>query len=220
MSRRRIALATTALALAATPALAAPDQTFELTAAAPTTKWEGPAQTTHGAPLYQEDARTAIPCDTPSRPCDDVLLKVGETGKLTVKVEGTEDLDGTTDVDLYIYKSDAEGAEGDKLATAAASGPDTATVKVTPGYYLARADYYHAENGGYAGEAKLSGFATAPAPVAPVTAPAPAPTTAEGTPKPAQRTTGKRAKCMKKAKKIKNKRKRAKAVKRSKKQPK
>ena len=216
MSRRRIVLAATAaLAIAAPSALAAADQSFELTATAPTAKWEGAAQVTRGAPVYDETSRTALGCDTPARPCDDVLLKVTEAGKLAIKVEGAAAAAGTTDVDLYVYKSDAEGTEGEKLATAANSGPDATSVKVTPGYYLARVDYYNAYGAGYAGSATLSGFA---APVAPVTAAPVAPPPAPAAP--ASTTTtkkpSKRAACIKKAKKIKNKRKRAKAVKRCK----
>ena len=75
---------------------------------------------------------------------------------------------------------------------------------------------YHAENGGYKGEAKLTGFAApaAPAATAPVTvAPAPAPAPATTTVK----KPSKRAACGKKAKKIKKAKARKKALKRCKK---
>ena len=46
-------------------------------------------RTSAGAPLYDEAARRAIPCDAgPARPCEDVLFKVEEAGKFASKVDG------------------------------------------------------------------------------------------------------------------------------------
>ena len=209
----RLLSALALLAVCAVPALAA-DHDITLSAATPTAEWEGAAQISHGPPLYDEASRTAIPCGTPNRPCETVLFKVTEPGKFTASVEGLEGTGGTTDVDLYLYKSDESGAPGEKLATAAASGNDSVTAaKAVPGYYLLEVDYYHSFNSGYAGKVKFtsSAPAAAPAPAPAVTTPPAAPpTTAEGTPKPR---TSKKAACQKKAKKIKNKKKRKKALK-------
>ena len=211
----RLLTALALLAVCAVPALAA-DHDITLSAATPTAEWEGAAQVSHGAPLYNEDARTAGPCGAPNRPCETVLFKVTEPGKFTASVEGLEGTGGTTDVDLYLYKSDESGAPGEKLATAAASGPDSVTAaKAQPGYYLLEVDYYHGYNSGYKGKVKFTSAAPPAAPPAttpPVTT-AP-PTTPAGTPKPR---TSKKAACQKKAKKIKNKKKRAKALKKCKK---
>ena len=211
----RLLIALALLAVCAVPALAA-DHDITLSAATPTAEWEGAAQISHGPPLYDEASRTAIPCGAPNRPCETVLFKVTEPGKFTASVEGIEGTGGTTDVDLYLYKSDESGAPGEKLATAAASGPDSVTAaKAVPGSYLIEVDYYHGYNSGYKGKVKFTSAAPPAAPTTtapPVTTPPPA--TAEGTPKPR---TSKKAACQKKAKKIKNKKKRAKALKKCKK---
>jgi hypothetical protein len=217
----RVLLAFALLAVCAVPALAA-DHDITLSAATPTAEWEGAAQVSHGAPVFNEDARTAVPCGAgPARPCETVLVKVAEPGKFTLSVEGLEGTGGTTDVDLYLYKSDESGAAGEKLATAAASGPDSVTVaKATPGYYLVEVDYYHGYNSGYAGKVKFTSAAPAVAP-APVTAPVVTPTTPTpaGTPKPTskQKLAAKKKACSKKAKKIKSAKKRKAAQKRCKK---
>ena len=199
------------LALIAAPALAA-DHEATLASGATKFEWEGAADISRGAPLYNEDARTAIPCGSPvARPCEEILLELAEDGKLTVKVEGVEGTGGTTDVDLYLYASDASGAPGEKLGVAAASGPDSVTVsKAKAGHYLAVVDYYHAYNSGYKGVAT---FAPAVQPVeAPAVTTPPAPTTTPASKQPAKKSS--KAACKKKARKIKNKRKRKKALRR------
>ena len=212
MKLRRLAITTAAATVALAAPAAAADHQFAMSPATPNASWEGAEQTTHGLPLYVEEARTAVPCGTPgARPCEEVLFKVDVAGKLLIKVSGAPDLEGETDPDLYVYKSDDAGTMGEPQGSSAVSGPDTVTVKVTPGFYLAQVDYYHAEQGGYFGEAKLSGFA---APVEPVTiapvATAPAPATPAAAPAPAAK---KKSSCKAKAKKIKNAKKRKKALK-------
>lgn len=219
--RRAAALAAIACGAYAVPAFAAD---YETTLSAASTKfaWEGAAQIARNSPVYDEDAREAVPCDTPVRPCEEVLFKIDDAGRLTVKVEGVEGTGGTTDVDVFFYKSDAEGTQGEKVASGVASGADTIAVKVTPGFYLAVVDYYHAYNSGYKGTASLAPTAPAVAP-APPAAPAPAPASQEPAQKPAEKPKPKRSKkksCQAKAKKIKNKKKRAKALKKCKKKKK
>lgn len=215
----RLLFALAILAVAAVPAFAA-DHDITLSSATPTAEWEGAADISRGIPVYDEDARTAIPCGSgPARPCEEVLFKVTEAGKFTATVTGLEGTGGTTDVDAYLYKSDESGAQGEKIAVAAANGPDSVTApKATPGFYLLVVDYYHSYNSGYTGKVKFTPAAPPAAPV--VTAPpAAAPEApAASAPKPAakKKKASKKA-CQKKAKKIKNKRKRAKALKRCKK---
>jgi hypothetical protein len=193
------------LGMAAVPALAA-DHEATLASGATRFEWEGAPQLSRGAPLYLEEARTAIPCDSgPARPCEEILLKLAEDGKLTVKVDGLEGTGGTTDVDIYLYASDASGEPGEKLASSAAKGPDTVSVaKAKAGYYLAVADYYHSYNSGYKG---LATFQPAVGPLPPPAA-TPTPTAA-----PAPKQSSSKAACRRKAKKIKNKKKRKKALK-------
>jgi hypothetical protein len=224
----RLLIALGILAVTAVPAFAATDHNFTLSAGTPAFEWEGAPDVSHGAPVFNEDARTATPCDAgPARPCENVLFKVTEAGKFTASVEGLEGTGGTTDVDAYLYKSDESGAPGEKLGSAAASGPDSVTfAKATPGYYLLQVDYYHSYNSGYKGKVKFTSSAPAAAPAPPATTPAPpaapaepaaAPPTPAGTAKPYGKKTSKKAACQKKAKKIKNKKKRAKALKKCKK---
>jgi hypothetical protein len=212
---RRILIVAAALTCAAeAPALAA-DREVALSAATTKYEWEGAAKVSRGAPVYDEAARTSIPCGTgPARECEETLIKLTEPGKLTVKVDGLAGTGGTTDVDLYVYASDEKGAQGDKLGSSAANGADAVTVtKAKPGYYLAVADYYHSYSSGYKGVATFLP-STPPAPVAapappPVAAPASAPAPQS---KPAKKAS-KKAACQKKAKKIKNAKKRKAALK-------
>jgi hypothetical protein len=215
MTLRTLVLAAALLGLSAAPA-AAIDHQAAMSSAALKFEWEGQPQISHGAPLYNEDARTAIPCSTPAaRPCETALFKVEEAGKLILGVDGEAGTGGTTDVDAYLYKSDAAGTQGEKLQTAAASGPDTVSVgKAVPGFYLLVIDYYHGYNSGYKGVAKFTPsapvIAAPPAPVTipavPVAAPAQEAKTAPAKKKPAT--------CASKAKKIKSAKKRKAAVKR------
>ena len=210
----RLLTAFAILAVCAVPALAA-DRDITLSSSATVAEWEGAADISRGIPVYDEDARTAIPCDAgPARPCEEVLIKVTEAGKFTATVEGLEGTGGTTDVDAYLYQSDASGAQGEKIASAAANGPDSVTApKAAAGsFFLLVVDYYHSYNSGYKGKIK---FTPAAPPAAPVTAaPTPAaPAPAAANSEPAAKKPSKRAACQKKAKKIKNKKKRAKAMK-------
>ena len=214
----RLLIALALLAVCAVPAFAADhDHDITLSSAKTTAEWEGAPHISRGIPVYDEAARTAIPCGAgPARECEEVLFNVTEAGKFTATVEGLEGTGGTTDVDAYLYQSDASGAQGEKIASAAANGPDSVTApKAAPGYYLLVVDYYHSYNSAYKGKVKFTPAAppAAPAPPPAATTP-PAPSTPAGTAKPR---TSKKAACQKKAKKIKNKRKRAKAMKKCKK---
>jgi hypothetical protein len=214
---RLLAGALAAALVLVVPALAAPDKTGTLSAAAPVFTWEGAPQITHGAPVYEADARQAIPCKTPARPCEYVLLNLLDAGKLVVKVEGEAGTGGDTDPDLYFYESDAQGTQGKAISSSANSGPDSITYKAPKaGYYLALVDYYHGFNSGYKGTATFTAATPAAPPATTPPAAAPPTQTPNGTPKPAHKPS-KKAACQKKAKKIKNAKKRKKALARCKK---
>jgi hypothetical protein len=204
----RILLAAAALVCAAVaPALAA-DREATLSSSATKYEWEGAPHLSRGAPLYNETARTSIPCGSgPARECEETLIRLTEPGKLTVKVDGLPGTGGTTDVDLYLYASDDKGTQGDKLGSSAANGPDTVTVtKAKAGYYLAVADYYHSYESGYKGVATfVSSTPPPPPPAPPVAEPAaaPAPQPAPQS-QPAKKKPSAKAACQKRAKKIKS----------------
>ena len=212
----RLLIALAILAVCAPGALAA-DYDFTLSAATANHEWEGAPEVTRGSPVFDPAARTAIPCDSgPARPCELVLIKVTEAGKFIAAVEGMEGAGGTTDVDLYLYKSDESGAQGEELASTAAIGDETlAFNKAAPGFYLLVVDYYIAFGAGYKGKLKFTPSAPAAAPAPPTVGDPPAPPAPPASsPQPK---TSKKAACQKKAKKIKNKKKRAKALKKCKK---
>jgi hypothetical protein len=214
MNRRRIAAAVLATcALAATPALAAPEHTTVIGVDKPKFEWTGAVQVSAGVP---NGVRESIPCKTPVlRACEDVLFEVKDAGKLTIKVDGGPGGPPEDDVDLYVYKSDKDGTAGDQIHAGVAVGPDSASLKVVPGYYLAQVDYYRAKASGYTGVATFAG-AVAAAPVPAVQAPAVSQPAPAAKPKPtaADRRKAKLRKCQKAAKKIKSSAKRKKALKR------
>jgi hypothetical protein len=153
--RLHLLIAAAALLLAAgvaAVAFAAPNRTGTLSAASTTYSWDGGPLS--GAVVLVED--------------DDTLLKLDAGGDLAVAIEGPGD--GLTDLDLYLYASDASGTQGKELKSAA-TGSDSEKVSVTglePGYYLARTESFTALKAMYKGKATLtpSGPAAAPGPVA------------------------------------------------------
>ena len=214
MTRRRLAAAVLATcAIAAAPALAAPEHSTVIGVDKPKFEWTGAVQVSAGVP---NGVRESIPCKTPVlRACEDVLFEVKDAGKLVIKVDGGPGGPPNDDVDLYVYKSDRDGTAGEQVHAGVAIGPDTASLKVVPGYYLAQVDYYRAKASGYTGVATFTGAAP-PAPAVPAV-PAVAPAQ-PAQPKPASSDAAKRKaklkKCQKAAKKIKNSAKRKKALKR------
>lgn len=180
--------------------------------------------------------------------CDRVIYKMEAAGTLEVSVaidnaveipdpSGVTGGIGYPDLDLYLYKSNAAGeyAEDAEPVAEAATGAavETFSYNAQPGYYVLEVEPYQGQDITYKGSSKGSGFPEV-APVVPAqtttpttpTTPATAPAqqqqqtgsgTTQSQPK---KTTGKRAKCVKKAKKIKNKGKRKKALKRCSKLPK
>jgi hypothetical protein len=208
----RLLLSVVLLAVLA-PAASAADHEFTLSSAKTLFEWQGAADVTRGSPVNDPATREQLGCATPTRPCEEVLLKVEEAGKLIAHLEAQQpDVPLTADVDGYLFKSDASGARGDQILAANADGPDTIAVpKAAPGYYLLVVDYYSAYNTGYDGELKFTAAAPPPVVAPPaVTAPAvtkPAPTAG-------QKLAAKRKACAKKARKMRSAKKRKAALKR------
>ena len=217
-----ILLTAVALTLtASTSALAAPDHSFALNGTEPPATWQGAPQTTMGGPFYVAPVRDAIPCRTPAaRPCEEVLLDVRASGRLTVAVEGAAD----TDVDLFLYESDAAGSRGDLITADPQDGPEKLTIAARPGHYLAVVDYYRAINSDYSGSAQLQGPPAVPPDPPPVAAAPPGseggttPTsTAPGQPArttPSSKRTSRRKACLKKAKRVRSAKRRKRAIRR------
>ena len=127
-----------------------------------TATWEG----TGSGSLATQDAMDAAGCTPGIHDCYDTLIEVTEAGTLTVKTSG-----GTTpadDTDLQLFTADANGEVKDELQESAQATPtpnEQVSVRVKPGFYVARIDYAICAQCTITGEAALkpSGTAT-PAP--------------------------------------------------------
>jgi hypothetical protein len=147
MTRRIALLAVAVTALTTAVALAAPDRTGSLTP-------DGPAFTWDGGPLTGEsqytDVEAVAPCDPPQA-CDRTLLKV-EGGQVTVDTTSKDP--NTTDLDMFVYRSDKDGTEGKSIKTSAGPTADEhAVFEADPGYYLVKLMPANATGGTYKGKA-------------------------------------------------------------------
>jgi hypothetical protein len=100
-------------------ALAAPDRDGVLDADHLTFSWDSKLGTglTTLSNLHDQ-----IPCGTPVvHDCDFTLIKV--TGAGTVGITNESSDPNAVDTDLYVYDSDADGTQGDQLASSAQSSP-------------------------------------------------------------------------------------------------
>jgi hypothetical protein len=96
--------------------------------------------------------------------CDDTLVKIEEPGDLTVAITGKEGdtpalpVIGGSDLDLYVFASDAQGAAGEPVGESISTGSnETVTLtEATPGYYLVQVRFYHAVNATYSATATLT----------------------------------------------------------------
>jgi hypothetical protein len=158
MTSARLAAAVGAAAatvcLAATPALAAPDQSATLDAAHPSFAWDGGPG--FGV-LGDEAVSKSVPCDTPGYDCELVLVRTTEPGNIDFSIAG-DGAPTTHDIDLHVYFSDKDGTQGDLIGEGISSAPDeaVATGDVDPGYYLAKVDYYLSVAGTYKGTAAFT----------------------------------------------------------------
>lgn len=157
------ALAVTAALAAASPAWAEPDHNAgQLGGSVLTATWEG----TGSGALATQDAMDAAGCQPGIHDCYDALIEVTEPGTLTVKTSGG--LTPADDTDLQLFSAGADGEVKDELQESAQATPtpnEQVSVRVKPGFYVARIDYAICAQCTIAAEASLkpSGTAT-PAP--------------------------------------------------------
>jgi hypothetical protein len=138
---------------------------------------------------------------------DDTLIKVQTPGKLAVR--STSDGLPTSEIDLELFKSDANGARDAEVAQGISDGPvEEIAAKVREGYYLLSASGYPAVTTSYKAELSLRVDA-APAPVAALVVPAVIPPQMQQ-PAPAK----KALTCKQKARKIRSAKKRKAALRR------
>ena len=219
--RRAVALlAACVCALAAATAFAAPARQGTVSAAAPVYAWDGGPANGSGQGV------AAVRCTPAVYECEDTLVEVKDPGDLFAEVKGGE---GANDLDVAIYKSDADGTT-DSAPNAdnpnsedISEGPNAKTTlkKVTPGFYVVRVRIFDGIQAVWKASATLKGVAPATTTAPPATTPVPAatpPAQSGSTPtKPSAKE--RRNACIKKAKKKykKNAKKRKQAIKKCKK---
>jgi hypothetical protein len=170
MKKTQLRLAAVAMSLAAAiamPAGAAPARSATLNADNLKYEWgHGPVLIATG---YDYVGQLRAMCEDPGFPCDDTLFQLTHEGKLKLVATATEDLPGgqnfRPDVDIYLYKSDANGTVGPQVgAGETPSASETIQInKAAPGYYLLRVAYWSGINTSYTGTATF----TPPPPPAP-----------------------------------------------------
>jgi hypothetical protein len=150
MRARTITLAAALTAALTTVALAAPARNAALDPDGPAFKWKGGPISGAAATT---DVGDVLPCG-PGKGCDETLVKTSDRGQIDVKTSSTDP--NSRDMDLYLYASDASGAEGKFIKSSAGPDPTEAvTANVTAGYYLVRMVAAAAANGTYDGQALL-----------------------------------------------------------------
>ena len=168
MRRLLIAGATAAL-MAAGTAIAAPDKTVTLGAAAPEFAWDG-TQGSHSNVQYSEEN-----CNKePNTFCELYLLDIRSDTPVTLDVSLTEFSNPFADFDLRVYKSNAAGAftADDQVEshTWDATDPNTPgwggpngveefyhVEGLEPGLYMVAVSHYFNPNATYKGHVKLTG---------------------------------------------------------------
>lgn len=156
MTRRRLIAALAALVAlaAASPAVGAPDRSGSVAAGGATFKWEGGPITGF---LLTSDLGDAFECGDPGKDCDDTLINFS-AGSANVTIAPTSD--GSVDLDLYVYKSNAQGEAGQFVKSSAGGTSDElVTFPAQAGPYLVRVVAATATDGTYHGEAKLTAAA-------------------------------------------------------------
>lgn len=136
--------------VAAAPAAAAPERSFELTLDKPATWTVGPFV---GFQTLFDENDPAGTCDaTPLDTCDETLLSVPEKGSVTVTASGPDGM--TNDWNFYAYESDAAGSPGALVAAADTGGTETLYFESEgPARFLVVAIGHSVIGGKYDGEA-------------------------------------------------------------------
>ena len=203
----------------AVTAFAAPAREGAVSAAVPVYAWDGGPGNGTGRGV------AATRCTPGVYECEDTLVEVKDAGDLVAEIKAGEN---ANDLDVAIYKSDADGTTDSAPGADnpdvedVSTGPDAKTTlkKAAPGFYVVRVRIFDGI------QATWKGTATLKTPPPPVTPPATTTPPASTTPAPQSSTPTKpaakerRNACIKKAKKKfkgkKNRKKRAKAIKRCK----
>jgi hypothetical protein len=150
-----LALSVPLVAPAAAPA--APARTGTVTPTAPFT-WQGPVASGQNQGY---DAVSGEPCgQTLADFCDATLVLVAPGNFFASNGGGVEfSTSGAvpgSDMDLYVYASDATGARGQFVgASAGATADERVSIENATGYYLVQVVYFDVTNSGYTGHAEF-----------------------------------------------------------------
>jgi hypothetical protein len=149
----RCAIAALAVLALAAPAVAAPARTGVFDADHLSYGWSfGPATGVFGDALIADKA----PCTTVAQTCDLTLLQVTGEDLGTLAVSTSTADQTVVDLDIRMYTSDAQGAQGDLIAEGDAFSPaESVATDVDPGYYLVKVMYMTGA-GSYAGAATFT----------------------------------------------------------------
>ena len=141
-------LAALAAAAPAAPAAAQVDFKFTLSAANPKVAWDG--NTAVGANV--NNAAGPVCGKTPADYCDQILFEVQQPGKVAMKVTPATAL---TDVDIYLFRSDASGKKGRAVNQSGAVPGAVENVTGSadePTFYLLQVAFFAVFGPSYSGE--------------------------------------------------------------------
>ena len=155
--RALVSLALFALLVAPTAAPAASARTGTVTPATPFT-WQGPVASGQNQAY---DSASGEPCGrTLADFCDASLVLVSPGDFFAANGGGVEfSTSGAvpgSDMDLYVYASDASGSRGPLVgASAGATADERVSIENATGYYLVQVVYFDVTNSGYTGLAEF-----------------------------------------------------------------
>ncbi|MCW2992174.1 MAG: hypothetical protein JWM73_2768 [Solirubrobacterales bacterium] len=144
MRLRTAPLAVLAAAFAIAPAGAwAADRSATLSEEGAKYTWSSAVQT--GA-VYTSDVSDHAPACSPVFSCDTTLIQTDRYGNVQVEIagKGVNDQDTLKDVDLHVYVSNADGAQGELIQESVGATADEATLleDLPAGFYLVKVDWY------------------------------------------------------------------------------
>ena len=174
---RAALLAVAAILCVAAVAIAAPDRTATLSAAAAELSWTGPEAS--GSYDVLGDYSVANCSKEEATYCDQTLLNIESGGPVTLDVDISGFSNPESDFDLRVYKSDEAGKTTDDDEVTVSRYPGnpfgvgstglpngfeegTTIEDLEPGYYLVVVTYYDVDAGTYDGAAKVTGATPVP----------------------------------------------------------
>jgi hypothetical protein len=164
-------------ALAAPAAAQAPDYKFALSSATPEVKWDGTS--TVSANVVNFEQTGGVRCGkTTVDYCEHALFEVQQPGRFSLLGVNAN---AVTDVDFYIFRSDAEGKPGTQVESPDTGNPPGedevfATTVAEPGFYLLRVAFYTTFGASYSATASFEVDPDAPPLGGPPPPPGPGPT--------------------------------------------